>query len=112
MQQMWEEIAMNSERLALAALTAALLGLIYAVIVHWVYQTDPEHPYTAVLVMIGTTFTLAVALIVVPAHHIVIIAILFAITGLPQIVGSMIRDGQRRRREKAAARHHIEETLS
>lgn len=102
---------MNLDQLIIAALVAGLVGIMYAFAVHAFYQHDPEHPYTALLVVFGVAGTLAVAAIIVPLVYIAIFAVLFAITGIPQIVGSMIRDSQRRRRMLQDTQRQIRETL-
>jgi NhaP-type Na+/H+ or K+/H+ antiporter len=106
---------MNWERLAIAALAAALLGVVYAYIVDRVYRLSPDHPYTFVLVIFGTVLTLLVTWIVVPVQWVIVTVLLFGLTGFPQIVGAMIRDEQLRRERSRQLNHELrrqlEETL-
>lgn len=101
----------NGERLLVAALAAALCGLVYAALVHRLCQRDPDHPYTFVLVMFGVAGTLALALIVVPAQWVILLTGLFGVTGLPQIVGAMFRDHLRRRAIAESQRQALADML-
>lgn len=110
-QRLGEEMGGNWERAVVAALVAALLGIVYAYGVHVVYRTDPEHPYSSVLVAFGVGLTLIAAAIVVPVQWVATLALLFVVTGLPQIIGSMLREAERRHRLLRDAQRNIEDTL-
>lgn len=104
-------MGINWERAIIAALVALLFGIVYGAITHFVYQKAPEHPYTALFVVFGVSLTMGAAAIVVPIQWVVVMAVLFAITGLPQILTSMYREERRRRQLLEDARRQISDTL-
>ena len=110
-QRLGEQMGINGERLVIAFLTAALVGILFAVLVHWIYERDPEHPYTFVFVIFGVAGTLAIALIVVPVQWIIVTTVLFGVTGAPQIVGAMLRNAAARRQERERDRRAIQDAL-
>lgn len=114
-QRLGEQMGFNGERLIIALLAALLAGIVYAFIVDRVYRASPDNPYTFVFVLLGVAMTLAGALIVIPVQWVIILTLLFSATGIPQIIGSMIRDDQARRLQTRQLsdelRRQIEETL-
>lgn len=76
---------------------ALAASLAYAGFVHLVYRRDPTNPYTATWVVGGVLLTLLIGALLVPLESILVLTGIFVLTGTPQIVGSMIREVQRRR---------------
>jgi hypothetical protein len=91
---------MTVERAVIVALLATLVGIGYALAVHWMERRHPEHPYTFVLVVAGVGLSLLVALVVVPAVWVMAMVGVFALTGIWQVLGAMYRNVERERKDR------------
>lgn len=76
---------------------ALATGIGYALLVHAVYTTDQEHPFTFAWVVGGVSLTLIIGLLFLPWEVIASLAGLFVLTGTPQVLGAMYRERLRRR---------------
>lgn len=72
-----------------AAFGLACFGVMYNLLVD--RMGDRKFGYVAFLVVLGVLITLGAAALVVPIVYVLIIVLLFGVSGLPMIVGDVLR---------------------
>ena len=84
-------MAVDPERLIFALAMLFVFGIGYNALVAWVYRQAPDHGYTAFLVAGGVIATLAGFALIASLEMALLILACFAASGLPVIIGSVLR---------------------
>lgn len=84
----------------------ALAGLLYALVVYWLREADPDHGLTPWLVVVGDGLVVAGLWLLMGTEAALQLLVLLAIAGTPQIVGYTIWRtlGRRRAAERESQR--------
>ncbi len=82
----------------------ALAGLLYAGLVYWLREADPDHGLTAWLVVTGDMLVAVGLWLRLGPEAAQELLVLLAITGVPQIVGYTVARTRRRRGDKLELR--------
>ena len=96
---------------------AAMMGLLfvfgwgYNSLVEWVESKGYNQGYTSLLVVLGVAVTLLGALPLVGIEAVVLMVCLFVASGLPMVIGSVVRYARERGQEEAEARLKVEKEL-
>jgi len=100
-----------SERVLLVLGGLLVLGVAYNWLVAWLVREHPDQPYMASVVVGGVLFTL-VGLGLLTSVGVGLTALAcFGASGLPMVVGSMLRQLERRRVERRASMEDVLEQL-
>lgn len=75
--------------IGVVGLIALLLGILYALLIDKV--GDAIGGYRAIAVVGGVVMTLALCLFLLPITHVLLVMFVFVCTGLPMIVGEIVR---------------------
>lgn len=101
--EFWTELGSNPERVGLVAVVLVLAGFLYNEWVEYLESKRYTEGYLAFVVALGVVMTLVgVAFLLWQAALIALGA--FICTGMPMIVGSVIRHVRRREEEQRAER--------
>lgn len=85
MQETVVNLTVNQTEIALACLTLFLFGLAYSAVVRKLRQRDPEHGYTAVLVVFGVAVVCIVFTAITSLQTGAVLLALMAAASLPMI---------------------------
>jgi Sec-independent protein translocase protein TatA len=94
---------------AIMVLALLLFGYLYNLLVERLEQIGYNRGYTAFLVVVGTTVTLIASIAVIGLESVLKLMVLFAASGLPMIVGDMMRSAKQRKADEEGARRVWEE---
>ena len=104
-------MAVDTERLMVALAMLFVFGIGYNALVAWVYRQAPDHGYTAFLVAGGVIATLAGFAFLASLEMTMLILACFAASGLPVIIGSVLRQLQQRARVARALEEQALEAI-
>lgn len=86
----------DTERLMIVLAALFVFGIGYNLLVVWVYRQAADHGYMAFLVVGGVIVTLAGFALLAGLEMALVAMACFAASGLPMIVGSVLRQLQQR----------------
>jgi hypothetical protein len=93
-----EKMSLNEPGVAIRLVLALVVDVAFGVLFNrWVaqHQTRNGGVYTAFYVVAGVGLTLASAVLVIGLSDVLLMAVLFAASGLPMVIGSMQRHTDR-----------------
>jgi uncharacterized membrane protein len=108
-QEMESNLVVNGRELAVAFLGLLLFGTLYNLVVeHFQKRTQR---YTAELVVIGVIVTLVASGFIIGWNDALVVAILFAASGIPMIAGSWIRSIRDDEAAKKIAKDSVQDLM-